>query len=58
MVTDSQCILDDQVDADHVCQHGVFLIPQDVVDLLVDLLEVLDDLIHLLLHRALLHHRG
>ena len=55
---DGQGLLDDQVDADHVRQHGILLPAQDVVDLLIDLLEVPDDLVHLLLHGALLHHRG
>ena len=58
MVPNNQGILDDQIDPYHVCQHGVFLTAQDVIDLLVDLLEVLDDLIHLLLHSSLLHHCG
>ncbi|MPM63297.1 hypothetical protein SDC9_110177 [bioreactor metagenome] len=56
LLADRQGFLDDQVHADHVGQNRILLATQNVVDLRVDLLQVLDDFVHLLLHRLLLHH--
>ena len=48
LLADCQRLLDDQVHTDHVGQHGVLLAPKDVVDLLIDLSQTLNDLVHLL----------
>ena len=58
MLADGHGLLDHQVHADHVSQHGVLLRAEDVIELLVDLREVVGDLVHRLLHRQLRHDPG